>query len=104
VTPETQLKNDVVKYLKAAGLFFFRMNSGKVKVRNGWMVLCPKGTGDFLIFRGPLIFWAELKAAGQATSKEVSQKQQEFRERVLSEGHHHARCESVEDVKKLLET
>jgi hypothetical protein len=35
MTPETQVKNEVVAYLKASGLFWMRLNSGKVKVRGG---------------------------------------------------------------------
>jgi hypothetical protein len=98
MTPETQVKNEVVAYLKASGLFWMRLNSGKVKVRGGFLQLCPEGTSDIIVFPANRIVWIELKGRGQATLKSRAEKQLEFRNKVLAAGHHHAVCMSVEEV------
>lgn len=103
MTPEGILKRDVWDYLKMAGHLHFRMQSGHVKVRGGWMCLCPEGTADFLVClaRCPNA-WVELKAEGQTTSKERIASQAAFAEDVRALGHHYCQCSSVAEVASFL--
>lgn len=97
MTPEGILKAQVNDFLKRSGLFFLRLNSGKVKVKNGWMYLCPEGTADYVVYC-PDVRWLELKAPGGKTKKERAQKQQEFADMVLSMGHKHIKATSLDEV------
>jgi hypothetical protein len=103
VTPEGALKADAVNILN--GLirypeFYLRLNSGKVRVRGGWMVLCPEGTADFVVHKRNRTIWLELKTG--ATQKERALKQAAFREQVMLLGHQHAQCTTVDDVIKAM--
>jgi hypothetical protein len=92
-----------VAYLTAAGIFFRRMQSGKVRVKRGFMQLGPEGTADFLICpaqREPV--WIELKAPKGTTKKSRKEAQALFAEGVRSLGHTYAICESLDDVKAVL--
>jgi hypothetical protein len=97
VTPEGRLKAEVSDFLKASGLFYRRMQSGIVRVKGGFLHLCPEGTADFLVCC-PDPRWIELKAPGQKTKKEREQKQQEFAEMVLSMGHKHIKASTLDEV------
>ena len=100
MTPEGELKTNVIALLN--GLlrepeFFLRMNSGKLRVRGGWMQMCPEGTADFVAYlKNQRTVWLELKAG--TTKKDRIEKQKEFRDKVLSLGHEYAECWSVADV------
>ena len=96
--PEDVVKKAVHEYLTAAGIMFFRMQSGKVAVKRGRMQLCPVGTADFLVFPPNRTLWVELKALGQKTAKLRAVAQAEFRDKVLAAGHEHLTAYSVEDV------
>lgn len=97
MTPEGILKQEVTKYLAKSGLHYLRLNSGIVKVRGGFMHLCPEGTADFLICC-PDPRWVELKAPGQTTKKVRAQKQAEFAGKVQALGHRHIQATSLEQV------
>lgn len=98
-TPEGQVKIDVLEYLNASGHRFFRMQSGRVQVRRGWLHLHPEGTADFLIcLSHRLPAWVELKAEGQKTSKERVEAQAAFAQDVKSLGHAYRICSSVQEV------
>jgi len=50
---ETKIQKAILDALHAAGAFAFRAQAGKVKVRGGWMQLCPPGTPDILVIVPP---------------------------------------------------
>ncbi len=103
MTPEGALKAEVLKYLQGANVFFLRMNSGKVKVRGGYIDLHPTGTSDFLVCRvGELPAWVELKAKGQSTAAARKKAQAEFGERVKQIGHRYAIVTSVDELTAFL--
>lgn len=81
VTPESKLKSEVLAFLRVCGIRFFRMQSGKVRVRGGWMQLCPDGTPDILCLSGKTV-WLELK---QETGK-MRKAQEVFRVDAESRG------------------
>lgn len=97
-TPETALKDEVVAFLNKTGAFYFRMQSGKVKVRGGFMQLAPEGTADLIVFKGTWPVWIELKAPKCVTAKARIEAQAAFAAKVRAEGHDYAICESVDDV------
>lgn len=99
--PEDILKAQVITYLNAAGIFYLRLNSGKLRVKRGFMQLAPEGTADFLIcFPDPR--WVELKAPGQATKASRKQAQDAFAARVEGLGHKHRYVTSVDELREFL--
>ena len=101
-TPETIVKDQVVAYLKKAGHFHLRLQSGKVKVRGGFMQLCPEGTADFQVCIKPQTYWIELKAPKAVTAKARKVAQAAFGDEVRALGHVYALCESLDDVRSVL--
>lgn len=101
-TPETVLKDEVVEFLNKSGLFYRRMQSGKVKVRGGFMQLVPEGTADFLVCKRTMTYWLELKAPKGTTAKARKEAQAAFGEEVRALGHTYAICESLSDVQEVL--
>ncbi len=97
-TPEAKLKAEVQDFLKQTGLVWFRMQSGKVAVKRGFLHLAPLGTADLLIFKDAQPHWVELKAPGQRTQKERAEKQAAFAERVRSMGHRHLQATTLDEV------
>jgi hypothetical protein len=98
LTPEGKVKAEVIEFLKNSGLLWFRMQSGKVAVKRGFLHLAPIGTADMLVFKGTEAIWIELKAPGQRTKKEREEKQQEFADMVLGMGHKHIKATSLDEV------
>lgn len=104
-TVESAFKEKVIGLLDASGIYYERMQSGKVKVRGGWMQLCGEGTGDFVLFKySQTPDWLELKPPGQITSKKREAAQAAFAEKVRMLGHGYYRCETLDDVKAALGT
>lgn len=62
---ESTIQRAILDALLAAGAFAFRAQAGKVKVRGGWMTLCPPGTPDILVIVPPrgLVLGLEVKTA-----------------------------------------
>lgn len=102
MTPEGQLKADVLAFLRRTGYFFLRVNSGKVRVKGGFMQLAEEGAGDFIIWVGPRTLWAELKAPGQKTAKDRVIAQAAFRDKALAAGHEYALIGSVDELVEFL--
>jgi len=100
MTPEGELKKQVLDFLNKTGEFYLRVNSGIVRVKRGFLHLAPEGTADLLIFRD-VPHWIELKAG--TTKKSRAEKQAEFRDKVLSLGHRHCVARSLDDVRNFLE-
>lgn len=95
---EADLKKEVIAFLNKAGVWYFRMNSGKIKVKRGFIQLHETGTADFLLLPQGRVLWCELKGKGQATAKSRVEAQQAFRDKVIAAGHEHAVCTSVDEV------
>lgn len=102
MTPEGILKADVLAYLKVAHPLHFRMQSGKVAVKRGFLHLAPEGTADILVFKRSQPNWIELKAPGQKTKKDRAEKQQAFRAWVLDKGHRHIQAQTLDEVIEFL--
>jgi len=73
------------------------MNSGKVKVRGGWMQLHSPGTADILVFPQGRIVWLETKDPKGSTHKEQVKAQADFRDRVMALGHEYYRITSTDE-------
>lgn len=101
-TPEGDLKAAVVTALNQLGHLWFRMQSGRVRVKRGWLHLHKEGTGDMLVFPPGRVCWLELKAEGQKTAKERVEAQAAFGATVTALGHEYRICETVEEVRYYL--
>ena len=82
----------MVKMLRQMGIFTLRLNSGKVRVRGGYMHLCPPGTGDILCWTKGRTLWLETKALKGV----MRDKQIEFREMVTALGHEYYEIKSID--------
>lgn len=100
MTPETKLKGEVQDFLTVYGMFWMRLQSGKVKVRNGWMQLCPTGTADLVVFpkNGFGVGWIELKQL-KGTQQ---QSQVDFQAKAEAAGHPYLVARSVDEVEQWL--
>lgn len=90
----SEITGPLVKMLRQMGIVTLRLNSGKVKVRGGWMQLCPEGTPDILCFArdtgAPV--WIETKAL----KGNLREKQVEMRARLLALGHKYHEVRSID--------
>lgn len=100
MTPEGQVKKDLIGYLNGIRMMFLRLQSGEVRVRGGMMHLCPKGTADFLVCpqKGFRIGWIETKQL----KGELRPAQEEFEAKVTELGHPVLLARSVDDVEQWL--
>lgn len=100
----SKITTPIVNALTKAGYFAMRLNSGKVRVRGGYVQLCPVGTPDVVVFpanQPPL--WIECKRPDLGKVKNPTvEAQQAFAERVTALGHIHIRATSLDDVLPLL--
>ena len=53
MTAERDIKRAILEALHAAGIIAFRVHSGRVKVKRGWMHLAPEGTPDIVAIVPP---------------------------------------------------
>lgn len=99
-----EVAKPILDALTGAGYFAMRLNSGRVRVRGGWLSLCPKGTADILVcppMRPPV--WVETKAVPRDYHREQVEAQDAFRERVTGLGHRYVKALSLEDMLNALE-
>lgn len=90
----SEITGPLIKMLKEAGVIAIRMQSGKVKVRGGWMMLAPAGTADILCFpRKKPVTWIECKIL----KGELRLKQEEFRERMTALGHVYVVARTIDE-------
>ena len=92
---EADVQRQIVAALKQMGYWVARIQSGKVKVRGGWMQLAPEGTADILAIRGEKTLWCEVKRPKGGIH---SQEQQEFAAIARRAGHEYIVATSVEDI------
>jgi hypothetical protein len=98
-TSEAVVKAAVQTWLEKAGFFWLRIQSGKVRVKRGFMQLCPKGTADIVVFHEGKTFWIEMKTAEGKQRPE----QKEFQEKAIAAGHGYLLARTLDDVRGLLE-
>lgn len=68
---ESDIQRECMRVLKEWGCqIVYRMNSGKVKVKGGWLQLAPEGTPDLLAFYGLFFLWVEVKQPGEHATPE----------------------------------
>lgn len=105
ILAERDVKRGVVDLLRAAGYWVARIQSGRLKVRGGFMVCAPEGTADLLALRpGEAPLWVECKRAGRdITQPEQRAAQDRFRALVERCGHRYVRAASVEAVRGAIE-
>lgn len=99
----SEVLGPIMRELDRRGIFYLRNQSGKVKVRGGWMSLAPEGTADLVIFPdGQLPIWVECKLKGNSTRKTRREAQAKFGADVRALGHTaiHATC--LDDVLAVL--
>ncbi len=62
---EANIQRAILDALGSIGAFAMRAQSGKVKVRGGWMQLAPAGTPDIFVLVPPTghSLWLEVKTA-----------------------------------------
>jgi hypothetical protein len=99
---ESSISLSIRKALEKMGIPNYRVNSGRVRVRGGWMQGAKKGTPDILCH--PLVrwaphwirmpFWIEVKAPKGKLTKE----QLDFGDEARKRGEGWICAESVDDV------
>lgn len=98
MTPEGDAKKQIADGLKQLGWKVIRLNSGKVRVKGGFMQLCPAGTPDILCFdNAGALLWVECKAAF-AKKRNDQPEQAEFAVWARSVGHRYVLARCLDDV------
>ena len=95
MSESSEITGPLVKMIRQMGILCERMNSGKVKVRGGWMQLHSPGTADILAFPHGRVVWMETKDVKKDYHKEQREAQESFRERVIALGHE---CYTVRSI------
>ena len=96
---ENQLQNQIASYLAACGYIVHRMQSGKVKVKGGWMQLCPEGTPDLMaVGKKGRIIWIEVKT----TTGSLSDKQKEHIAELIFRGQEVHIIRSIKQLEAVL--
>lgn len=102
MSESSDLTSPLIKMIGQMGIFCERMNSGKVRVRGGWMQLHSAGTADILVFYRSRVIWFETKDAKGHTNKEQIDNQARFRDKVEAIGHEYYRIKSIDDALAVL--
>ena len=90
---ESAIQRDIIACAEAMGAKVYRMNAGRVRVRNGWMRLCEDGTPDLLtVWPHGVSLWVEVKRPGEEPTDAQRSRHRELR----ALGHAVAVCESTE--------
>lgn len=95
---EAPIKLEIQQWLEGAGYFWLRLQSGKVKVRGGYMQLCPEGTADIVVFPANVICWIETKKVdGKQRPAQI-----EFEAKAKAAGHRYLVARSLDEVRDFL--
>lgn len=97
MSESSEITGPLVKMILQMGILCERMNSGKVKVRGGWMQLHSPGTADIMAFPPGRVVWLETKTVDGHTNKEQIENQSEFARKVQRLGHEYYRITSISD-------
>ena len=90
---ETQLSKSIRDALESMGVWVERLQSGKIKLRHGWLHCCSPGTPDMLCL-WPTVAFLEIKLPG----RKLSQEQADWHRRARTAGLEVHRVESVEEA------
>ena len=96
MSESSEITGPLVKMIREMGIMAERMNSGRVKVRGGWMQLHTAGTADILAFPAGRVLWMETKQPKGHTNKEQLDNQDEFERKVKALGHEYHRVTSID--------
>lgn len=102
MSESSEITGPLVKMIRQMGIMCERMNSGKVKVRGGWMQLHSPGTADILAFPRGRVVWLETKNVKKDYHKEQQEAQAEFSERVMALGHEYATIRTIDEGLEVL--
>jgi hypothetical protein len=97
------LTRPLIDALNRTGGLAMRMNSGRVRVKGGFMQLHEKGTADILFFPRPRSVgqyaeapvWIETKSGH--SNREQIENQAAFREKVEALGHRYIRATTIDE-------
>ena len=102
VSENSALTRPLIDALNQTGGLAMRCNSGKVRVKGGFMQLHKAGTADILFFPrfgGPVGYrqpcWIETKTG--KTNKEQVEAQGEFKRQVEALGHRYIRATTIDE-------
>jgi hypothetical protein len=98
---ETALRSAIVDALNATGLVrVWSIHAGRVKVRGGWLHLCPTGTPDVVGYtlRSGRFVGIEIKVSGNRTKKERAEKQHAFQCDIALHGGISGQVETADDA------
>lgn len=90
----SELTGPAIKMLKQMGIWATRLQAGKVRVRGGWMQLCPTGTPDVLCRPSGRVVWIETKLGKYGQSVE----QLEFEHLAKEWGDEYHLCRTLDEV------
>lgn len=94
----SELTGPLLRMYRKAGALAFRMQSGRVKVARGWLMLHAEGTADLLVFpRHAPPTWVETKTPHGKTAKERAKNQAEFAELVRQNGHRYMLVRTIDE-------
>jgi hypothetical protein len=102
---ETALRSAIVVALNASGLVrAWSVHAGRVKVRGGWMYLCPPGTPDVLGYtlRSGRFLGLEIKVPGNKTEKARAEKQAAFQTAIRASGGIAGQVENADEAVALV--
>lgn len=97
MSESSEITGPLIKMIRQMGILCLRMNSGKVKVRGGWMQLHEKGTADILCFPRGRVVWIETKDVVKDFHKEQREAQGSFRDTVVAIGHEYHLVRSIDE-------
>lgn len=105
MSENSELTRPLIDALNQTGGLALRMNSGKVRVRNGFMQLHGAGTADILFFpkdaspfytdRAPQPVWIETKILKRDRHKAQREGQEAFKDRVEALGHRYIHATTI---------
>lgn len=69
----SELTGPLLRMIRETGIWATRLQCGRVRVRGGWMYLCPAGTTDILSLpdRGPTWLETKIPKTGKQTPDQV---------------------------------
>ena len=78
--PESEhaIQKTIMEHLQYADYLVWRSNSGKVKVRGGWMRLTPEGSPVVYALKDGLLYGIEVKKPGETQSLAQALYEREF--------------------------
>jgi hypothetical protein len=99
---ESDIRREIMNFLRQTGKFALRLNSGKVRVRGGWMQLCPEGTPDIQVIERIVTAYECSTHVSWIETKDAKGKQREaqlaFQVECTRRGERYILARSLDDV------